>query len=536
MTVTEASPTSAPSASTPPPEARRDNWFDTADHKRLGLLYLGASLAALCAGLVLALVHSLPAVGDGVDVWTADSSRTGSAAVTLVFVLGIAPAWIGLATYLVPLQTGATRLALPRLSAFAWWLHATGAAITVAAYVRDRPAGGGLGSPVPAAAEAEPLLTTELWIVGLGLVALAAGLAWLGLITTILTRRAEGMRVRDLAPFTWSVLATGLTALIAAPVFFAGLILLYVDHHYAGPLFADAEQGGLAVWLKTLWLYGRPDVYLLVAPAVGVFSEVVATAARRPLFPAPAARVAIAGAALAGLTAWIADTGVAEAAILPTYNVVTVAAAVPFGLAVLVWLGTAFQGQPRLSPGVPHAAAFAALLGVGSVLPLVAALVGLDTGEAAAFANGQLTVVVVGPALLGLVAAVDYWAPKLVGRRAPVAVSGLVLLAVLGGVALAALGQYLAAFGVDAVLVTTAGLAFLAGAVLLLVASVAGRAELASADPYDGLTLEWLAASPPQRYNFDELPPIKSAYPLYDLRVSADSGDSADAADEAVEA
>jgi cytochrome c oxidase subunit 1 len=534
MTVTEASRPSDAETSSSTAAVRRDTWFDTADHKRLGHLYLGVSALALLAGLVAALAYPLPGVADAVDVWTADGSRPASAAVTLVFVLGIAPAWIGLATYLVPLQVGATRLALPRLHAFAWWLHLTGAVIAVAGYLRDRPAGGGLGSPVPAAAESEPILATELWIVGLGLVALAAALAWLGLVTTILTRRAEGMRVRDVAPFTWSVLATGVTALLATPVFAAGMLLLYVDHHYAGTLFADADSGGLAVWLKTLWLYGRPDIYLLVAPAVGVLSEVVATAARRPLFPEPAARAAIAAAALLGLTAWFADVGVADAAVLPTYNVLTTAAAAPFGLAVLVWIGTMLQGRPRISPGVLHAAAFAALLGAGSLLPVIAAIVGLDETESVAFANGQLTLVVLGPAVVALAAAVDYWAPKLFGRRAAAAVSPLAVLAALGGAAVAALGQYLVAFGVaGAEIVTTVGLALVAGAVLLAVASVAGRGEMTSADPYDGLTLEWLAASPPPRYNFDELPPIRSAYPLYDLRESAEA--TADTA-EAVEA
>jgi heme/copper-type cytochrome/quinol oxidase subunit 1 len=193
------------------------------------------------------------------------------------------------------------------------------------------------------------------------------------------------------------------------------------------------------------------------------------------------------------------------------------------------------QGRPRVIPGVPHAVAFALVLGAGSLLPIVAALVGLEGADATAFANGQLTVVVLGPALLGLAAGIDYWAPKLMGRRAIAAVSALVVLALLGGVTVTALGQYLAAFGVDAALVTTAGVAMLAAAVLALVVSVAGRAELASADPYDGLTLEWLAASPPQRYNFDELPPIKSAYPLHDLRESAAAGEAGDPTDEAVE-
>lgn len=525
MTVTEASPTSATAPAPAAPESQRDSLLDTGDHKRIGLLYLGFSLVALLAGLVAALAYPLPGVDDSVDVWTAPAeSRLGSAAVTLVFVLGIAPAWIGLATYMVPLQIGTTRLALPRLSAFAWWLHATGAAVVVAGYLRDRPAAS-LGSPVPAAAEASPALATELWIVGLGLVALAAALAWLGLLTTILTRRTEGMRVRDLPPFSWSILATGATALLAAPVFLGGLLILYVDHHYAGPLFDQADQGGLAIWLKTLWLYGRPDVYLLVAPALGVLSEVVATAARRPLFPAPAAKTAIAAAALLGLTAWMAEPDVAVAAVLPTYNIATAVAAVPFGLAVLVWLGTFAQGRSaRGVPGILHAAAFALVLGAGSLLPALAAFVSVEGAEAVAFANGQLTVVVVGPSLLGLLAAMDYWAPKLAGRRQTMAPSALAALAVVGGAAIAALGQYLPAFGVDGTgVVVTAGLALLAGGVLLAAGSLARPGEMATADPYDGLTLEWLTSSPPPKHNFDELPPVHSAYPLHDLRRSASS-------------
>jgi cytochrome c oxidase subunit 1 len=539
VTITETRPEEArpaPSAG-PATAAPPEGWFATADHKRLGLLYLAASLLFLLVGAIVGMVLRAELLSEGTQVAGNDYSRLFSMHVTVATLLFLAPAWVGVATYVVPLQIGSGRLALPRLHAFAFWLFVLGGALLITSYVVGPPAGLGLVSSLPTPAPKGGADTaTSLMIASLALVAVSALVAAADLAVTVLKLRTPGLTLRRLPMFSWAMLTSSLITLLATPVFLAGLVLFYLDQRFGGTFFAAANVGARSIWRHTLWLYGRPDVYLLVLPGLGAACDIVSTHARRPLLGLPAARVAIAAFAFLSLGAWAAASGVGDALVLPTYSPLTALVVLPVGALVLVWLGTMAAGRPRVHPSLLFVAGFVLLAAFGALNAAIAAAAKVN---GTAWATGHLHVVAFGAPTLLLLGAVTHWAPKMLGRELSAAPARMACLGVFGGFFLMGLGSYLLGyddaparvkdFGFSSDASTFSTLSAL-GAVVLLLGLAAFLAETvraarssgppAPADPYEGLTLEWATSSPPPPHSFDSVPEVRSAHPLLDLRLA----------------
>ena len=522
MTLTETRPPEAATpAVAPPVEHGALALVTTGDHKRLGLNFALLGLVALLAAAAAAFLFQVG--GDSADAFLQAESRLASAATIAAFVIGIPALWLGLATYVVPLQIGGHRLALPRLHNLALWLFAGGSLLCVIAFLADDVRLTSLAASVPAtAAPNQPAPDAVLLLVAaVALVALGTLLAAAGLLVTILNRRAEGFRLLHVPAFTWSALSTSLVLVLTTPVFLAGLILLYLDQRYGGTFFVD--RGGLRVWTHELWLLGRPESLLFFAAGIGIYCDIAATALRRPLAFFPIARAGAAAAPLAALAAWAGDVSILGSPFAPFGNVVALVALVAPGLCVLTWLASARGARPQLTAGVlPLAAHFAvdALL-VAAVIGAIVA--GLDDAESQLFRNGQVVLLVLTMPVLALAAGCLHWMPKLRARVANPAQGALTTLLLLGGAALFAAPSYIGGFGAEdpPAVVGAVGAAVFAAGLLSLLPAVAGPTGSAPRDPYEGLTLEWSAASPPVRHNFDEIPDIRSPYPLYDARVES---------------
>jgi heme/copper-type cytochrome/quinol oxidase subunit 1 len=511
----------------------------TADHKRVGVLFLALSLGFLVVGGVLGLLVRAELLGEDLQLATLDYDRVLSMHATVSTYLFLVPAWLGLATFLVPLQIGSPRLAFPRLQAFSLWLFLFAGGLLVTAFIMGRPADLGLISRLPTEAPGSGADTdASLAIVSLGLAAVSFLLASMNLAVTVLKLRTEGLTLLRLPMFTWATLITSLASLLAIPVFLAGLSLLYIDQHFGGELFAAATVAGRSVWRHTVWLFGRPDIYLLALPGLGAACDIVATHAGRPLLRSDGARVQLAVFGILAFAAWTAGGEVTDALVLPTFSPVTALIAVPVGLLILLWLGTAVLSRPRLHPSLLFVGGFVGLVGFGLINVLVAAVVEVD-GEA--WTTGHLHTVAFGAPSLLLFAAIYHWAPKLLGRELSVRGGMLAFMGLFGGFLAMGLGSYLlgydgapahledypftssastfsAAAGVGGVLASLGALVVIAD----LVRAASGRGEAAAGDPYGGLTLEWATASPPPPNNFDSIPEVRSAEPLLDLRRAAD--------------
>src|SRR4051794_1403125 len=428
MTLTETRPEQDVDTAPEPVAVAPETWLTTSDHKKLGSVFLGFSLLFLLTGGILALVLR-GQLAEG-DLIAADTyGRLFNMHATIMTTLFLAPAWLGLATYLVPLQIGSGRLALPRLHALALWLYVAGGGVLVAAYIDGVPNGLGITIPVAPVAHGHANHATLLWIAGLILVAVSTILAATSILSTVLLFRTDGMTLRRVPAFSWASLVTSTVLVLSTPVFLAGLILLFLDQRFGGHFFSST--GSALVWQHTLWLIGRPEIYLLVLPGLGAACDMVATHVRRPLLSHDGAIVLLGAFGVFSLLAWAAGSRVAHAVVLPTYTPLVSIIVVPVAGLVLLWLGTARAGRPRFDVSLLFIAGFVLLLVTAAANAVYAAIDHVDAPSAWTGAN--LHTAVFGPATLLVFGAVYHWAPKLWGRRLSQLFGAGVFLLLFGG-------------------------------------------------------------------------------------------------------
>lgn len=539
MTLTETRPEPAAAAPAPAADERSEPWLVSADHKRLGLMFMAVAGLALLSGVVAGELMRIRQSSSGSTLLGDSFFRTYSVHATLLGVMFLGPLWIGISTYVVPLQIGSSRLALPRLHAFALWLYVVGTGVAVAGWFVDSPAAFGLTSATPPLAPAgHANKAVILVIAGMFLVALGMLMAALDLAVTILKLRTAGLTFDRLPMFTTATFATAIISLLSTPVFLAGLVLLYYDQRAGGHFFNAANAGGQDVWQHALWLFGRPDIYLLTLPGLGAACDIVATHARKPLLSLTAARGALCMFGFLSLTAWAAGSQSSKSVVLPTYTIATAAIAAPIGILALLWLGTLATGRTRVHVSLFFVLGALGLWALGAVNAAVVASRHLTAADSA-WTAAHVHVVAFGPPTLLAVGAIYHWGPKMLGRHLSAAGGGLVFLLLFGGFAINGLGTYLVGYrhGGAAVreyanrsLTTYSVVAAIGGALVLagvlvvvldLLRAAGGSGRRAAEDPYEGLTLEWATPSPPPPYNFNSVPEVRSAHPLLDLRAAA---------------
>lgn len=514
-------------------------WFDTADHKRLGRLFVGMSLIyGLLAFALDALVKIDRTDASGFVILDAETwLQTLHLSLDSIGYLMAVPLFLGLAMFVVPLQLGVGTIAFPRLAAASFWGYLISSALVISSYVINGGPGGGDDQGV------------ELYLVSLGLLAVSLACAAVCVATTVLALRAEGMSLDRVPPFSWSALVAALTALLTFASLAGLLALLYVDHRYGRVIFG----GNVGVGPHLDWLHIVPQIFLFGVPTLGIVLEIVAVSTGRRLGPVSASQGAIGLLALLAFGAWanqaIVDNvfelfdsgrviyeeflyvGIAAFAVLPV-----------LGVLGLCGLGLK-AGRPTISPA--FAMAMISLLMLLGGLSLAALGSFIDAAIAGdgfrlrdtAWRDGVYALVAVGGGLGGLTAGVLWWAPKMYGRSLLAPVAYLNVLALAGGVTLIAVPSLVGGAFMDLsfgpVHENTSGASAMAGlaaagSVLVFVAvalllvnllySVLARGgDAVGSNPVDGHTLEWATESPPPMGNFDELPPIESATPLLDL-------------------
>jgi cytochrome c oxidase subunit I len=542
MTVTRA-PTAAIAPG--PERGRLLDWLTTTDHKRIGILYLINSFSFFVIAGVFALLMRTELARPGTQIFAPRAyEELFTLHGTLMIFLVIFPLLAGFGNYFVPLQIGALDMAFPRINALSFWLLPAGGITILSGFlVRGGAAAAGWTNYAPLS---EQLGTGEdLWIVGLILVGTASILGGINFIVTILRMRAPGMTMFRMPVFTWSILATSLLVLLAAPVLTAGLIMVFADRQL-GTVFFDPSRGGVAIlWQHVFWFFGHPEVYMLILGAWGVVTEIVAVFSGRPIFSYRGVVLSFLLITALSFSVWAHHMFATGAVELPFFSITTELISIPTGVLFFIWLATMWRGKLRFEPPMLFALGFIAMFLIGGIDGVWTASPAMDFAiHDTYWVVAHLHYVLFGGTLFGVMAAMFYWFPKMTGRFLSrglgiwqfwLQLVGFNLtffpMHILG---LRGMPRRIADYPPDLGwsflnLVASIGAFVIATAMLLFFINIfltLRRPRTAPDDPWGANTLEWATTSPPPVHNFETLPPIRSDRPVYDLRVQTSEAGS----------
>jgi cytochrome c oxidase subunit I len=515
----------------PMAETGWSSWLTTVDHKKIGIMYFVTVLVFFfLGGMEAVLIRAQLAQADA-SVLTAEmyNQLFTMHGVTMVFLV-VMPLGAAFFNYLIPLQIGARDVAFPRLNAFSYWVFLIGGIFLYSSFFLGGAPNGGWFGYAPLSTNT-PGNNMAFYAVGLQLLGVSSLAAAVNFITTILNMRAPGMTFMRMPVFIWMALVTQFLLLFALPIIAVALFQLTFDTTFATNFFNASTGADPLLWQHLFWLFGHPEVYIMILPAMGIVSETLPVFSKKPLFGYAA--VVFAGAAIGfiGFGVWAhhmfaAGMGpVAEAA----FGLSTMFIAVPTGIKIFNWVFTMWGGKLVFTTPMLFSVGFVAMFTIGGLSGVMHSVVPHDWQQTDTyFVVAHFHYVLFGGALFGLVSGIYYWFPKVTGRMmseklghlhfwtwflgfnltfAPMHMSGLlgqprrtyVLPGELGGTV--ELYNLLSSLGV-VILVISASI------FLVNLIKSARSGEPAGEDPWDARTLEWLTSNPPPVHNFDEIPVV----------------------------
>ena len=515
------------------------SWITTTDHKRIGKLYLFSALFFFALGGLEALLIRLQLFFPNntfISAQTYNEMFTMHAT-TMVF-LAVMPMAAAFFNFLIPLQIGARDVAFPRMNALSYWLYLFGGIfINVSFLFNAFPDGGWFGYANLTGAKYSPGMSIDFWMLGLAILGNSSMMAGFNFITTILNLRAPGMSMFRVPVFTWMSLVVQFLVVMSFPMITIGLILLIMDRTYGTNFYMPENGGDPLMWQHLFWLFGHPEVYILILPPMGIVSEILPVAARKPLFGA--AFVIFSGILIGfvGFGVWshhmftVGLGPVADAA----FSTTTMLIAVPTAVKIFNWIATLWGGKIRFTVPAMFSIAFVFLFTIGGLSGVMHASPPVDLQQQDSyFVVAHFHYVLVGGALMGLLAGIFFYFPKMFGRMMSEKYGKAAFWTIFAGINLTffpmhflgAMGmprrtwQYDAASGMDLWnQVATIGSLLIALGFLMVVHNVIRslkHGEIAGDDPWDAATLEWSIPSPPPHYNFAKLPTVHSDRPLWD--------------------
>jgi cytochrome c oxidase subunit 1 len=523
-------------------------WVVTVDHKRLGLMYIGGGLLFfVVAGLQAVTIRLQLAVPDNglvpPQVFNRLLTMHGTA---MVFLVGM-PILTGFFNYLVPLMIGARDLAFPRLNAFGFWLWFFGGLLLYFSYVAGDGLYGSGSAPDVGWFAYAPLTerafsrgnSTDYWILSILLTSVGSTATAINLVATTFSMRCEGMTLGKMPVLVWLSLVVSFMMLIVLPPLSAAQVMLLLDR-FLGAHFFDTQAGGSAVlWQHFFWIFGHPEVYVLVIPAFAFASEIIPVFSRKVIFGYAVMIAATCAIAFISLSVWahhMFSVGMTPAG-NAFFATSTMLVSVPTGIKIFNWLGTIWGGKLRLK--VPM------LFSIGFLFQfLIAGLTGIMLGVApfdwqltdTYFVVAHFHYVLIGAIVFMDFAAIYYWFPKATGRMLSERLGKWHFWLFLIGFHLTfdtlhfagmkgmprRIYTYQPGRGLDTLnLIASLGAVLQALAVLILIINVVKSlrsSEAAGDDPWDAWTLEWSTTSPPPEYNFATPPVVRSRRPLWDLK------------------
>ena len=507
------------------------SWITTIDHKRIGILYGVTAFVMLLIGGVEAMLMRVQLVSAEQDIVSAEvfNQLFTMHGTTMIF-LAIMPMGAAFFNYIVPLQIGARDVAFPRLNAFSYWTFLAGAImLNMSWFLGGAPNAGWFGySPVTGAAY-NPGHGIDFWIVSLQILGIASLAAAFNFIVTILNMRAPGLSFMRLPMFTWMTLVTSFLLILAFPVITVALIELMFDRFFGANFFVPGAGANPVLWQHLFWVFGHPEVYILILPAMGIVSEIIPTFSKKPLFGYP---VMVLSGIIIGFMGWMVwshhmfTVGLGPVA-NTVFTLTTMAIAIPTGVKIFNWIGTMWKGSVSLNTPMLFAIGFIAMFTIGGISGVMHAQAASDAQQQDTyFIVAHLHYVLFGGSIFALLAGIYYWFPKFSGRMFNERLGQLNFWLLFIGFNVTFFPMHFT--GLDGMprriytysegmgwsmwnLVSTAGAALLAVSLLVFLYNIINswrNGEAAEGDPWDGRTLEWSIPSPPPEYNFAEIPTV----------------------------
>jgi cytochrome c oxidase subunit I len=525
------------------------NWVFTVDHKKLGIMYGATAMFFFVVGGVEALLIRLQLAQPNGTVLSASlyNQMFTMHATTMIF-LFVMPMAAAFANYFVPLQIGARDVAFPRMNAFGYWTFLFGGLLLNSSWFLGGGADCGWFCYSPnSGVPFSPSHGVDFWVFSLQITGIASLTGSLNLIVTILNMRAPGMKFFKMPIFTWMALVVQFLLVFAVPVITVALFLLGFERTFGARFFDVSAGADPILWQHLFWIFGHPEVYILILPSFGIVSEVLPVFSGKPLFGYKA--VAFSGAAI-GFLGWgvwahhMFVSGLGPISVL-VFSLTTMLIAIPTGVKIINWVGTMWGGRLKFTTAMLFAMGLVVEFTIGGLSGVTHAVSPSDTQQTDTYyIVAHFHYVLFGGAIFGIFAGLYYWWPKVFGRMLSerlgkwnfwLMVIGMNM--TFGPMHIVGLqGQprrmytYQDGYGLTTWnLIETIGSLILATGVLLFLINAVRtngkfgqKARTAPLDPWDARSLEWMTSSPPKEHNFDQIPVISTLDEFYFRKYAED--------------
>src|SRR4051812_1066718 len=515
-------------------------WLTTTDHKRIGILYLFTALVFFAAGGVEALLIRTQLIQplNGVLSPAVFDQVMTMHGVTMIFLFVIPISTGAFGNYLVPLMIGARDMAFPRLNALSYWLYlASGIFIYVGLLSGHGPNAGWFNYVPLASKPYSPGNNIDFYALGLIFNGISSTAAAINFIVTIFRLRAPGMSINRMPLFCFAFLAVSFALVFALPPLTVALVFLELDRQLGLPFYDIARGGDPLLWQHLFWIFGHPEVYIIILPAFGIATSIIPTFAHRRMVAFPLVAVAELLVAFIGFGVWahhMFAVGMATATAI-YFAAASLIIVIPSAIQLFAWLTTLVTGTPEFKTPLLWIVGFIVFFIVGGLSGVMFAAIPFDQQvHDTYFVVAHFHFVIFGAAVFPLLGGLYYWFPKVTGRMYHEGAGKLSFWLTFTGTGLTFMPQHvLGLLGMPRRqytypadldwttlnLLSSLGAYLLTAGLLLVAANLVisrFRGPTVGRDPWDGATLEWATTSPPPPYNFVVIPAISSPYPMWD--------------------
>ncbi|RST76061.1 cytochrome aa3 quinol oxidase subunit I [Siminovitchia acidinfaciens] len=507
-------------------------WLTTVDHKKIGVMYILCALLMLFRGGVDALLmRAQTAIPENglLDAQHYNEIFTTHGVIMILFMA--MPFVIGLMNVVVPLQIGARDVAFPRLNAISFWLFFAGAMLFNISFIVGGSPDAGWTAYFPLASlEFSPTVGNNYYSIALQIAGIGTLMTGINFITTIIKMRAPGMTLMKMPMFTWSILITNVIIVFAFPVLTVALALMMLDRQFGTQFFAMQNGGMDMLWANLFWVWGHPEVYIVILPAFGIYSEVISTFARKNLYGYKSMVYSMIAISMLSFLVWVHHFYTMGHGVMvnSVFSITTMAIAIPTGVKIFNWLFTLRKGKISFTTPMLYALAFIPIFTIGGVTGVMLAMASADYQyHNTMFLVAHFHYVLIPGTVFAVIAGYHFWFPKVFGFRLNeklgklafwfIAISFNVTFFPLFILGLNGMTRrmytYSASTGFGPLnMLSAIGACGLAIGFILIVYNIYYSVRYSprdlTGDPWDGRSLEWSTPSPVPVYNFAKVPEI----------------------------